>query len=167
MSKSKIKIYKANPILKQKIGSGPLDKKLLDRAEKVIKENEVDFTPLGLQFLNELEEALNAVEGNLNNDKFASHKQSLTQPVMELKANAKIFHYDLVGNLANIMLNFLESITSLDKDALAIVRGHHETLRGIINNNLRGDGGQKGQIMITELENACARYYKKQRKSQD
>ena len=86
---------------------------------------------------------------------------------MELKANAKIFHYDLVGNLANIMLNFLESITSLDKDALAIVRGHHETLRGIINNNLRGDGGQKGQIMITELENACARYYKKQRKSQD
>jgi hypothetical protein len=167
MPKSKIKIYKANPILKQKIGSGPIDKKLIERAQKVIEENDVDFSPLGLQFLNELEEALVNVESHLSKDKFESQKQSLTKPVMELKANAKMFRYGLVGELASIMLNFLESITSLDKDALSIIRGHHDTLRGIINNNLSGDGGQKGQVMIAELKNACARYYKKQRKSQD
>lgn len=158
-------VYQANKILQQKIGTGPLDPKIVQRAQKAIEENDVDFVPLGLQFLTELDDALNLVEKSLNPDKFESQKQLLTRPVMELKANATTFHYKLVGDLANIMLSFLESIKALDKDALSIVRAHHDTLKGIITKNMKGDGGQEGIVFINELNDACDRYYKKITKS--
>ena len=162
----KVKIYKANLLLQQKIGTGLLDKKTIAQAQKIIEENDVDFVPLGLQFLKELEEALDHAEGNLNPRKNHQKKEFLTDPVMELKANAAIFHYPLVGNLANIMLSFLESIDNLDKDALEIVRTHHDTLKTIISKKMTGDGGADGQVFILELKDACARYYKKTRQGQ-
>ena len=162
--KKKAQVYKANKILQQKIGSGPLDPAIVERAQRAIEENDVDFAPLGLQFLSELEEALKIVEKDLDPNKFASQKQALTSPVMELKANATTFHYKLVGDLANIMLSFLESIDQLDKDAVSIVRAHHDTLKGIIAKNMKGDGGQQGSIFINELKDACNRYYKKNKK---
>ena len=165
--KEKIQRYKANKILQQKIGRGPLDPAVVQKAQRAIENNKVDFAPLGLQFLSELEDALGNVEKHLHADKFESQRQSLAGPVMELKANATTFHFNLVGNLANIMLSFLESIKKLDKDALSIVRAHHDTLKGIINNKMSGDGGKEGQIFIRELEDACDRYYKKNKKKQD
>ena len=165
--KPKAQIYKANQTLKQKIGEGTLDPAVVERAQKAIEENKVDFAPLGLQFLTELKVALISVENDLDSDNFESQKQLLTSPVMELKANASVFHYGLVGNLANIMLNFLESIEQIDKDGVAIVRAHHHTLKGIIEQNMKGDGGQKGQILIDELQDACNRYYKKMKKKQE
>jgi len=152
--------------LKQKIGSGPLDPQLIERAQRVIEDNNIDFAPLGLQFLTELNEALDHVETNLDPESFVNQKKSLTEPVMELKANAAIFHYSLVGNLAEIMLNFLESISEIDKDALSIVRGHHDSLKAIITNKMKGDGGANGKVMITELQDACSRYYKKRKKQE-
>jgi len=122
---------------------------------------------MGLEFLKTLEDALNTIEANSQTDTSEQQIKTLISPVMELKANAAIFHYALVGNLANIMLNFLESIDQLDKDALSIVRGHHDSLKLILSSNMKGDGGQDGQVMITELKDACARYYKKAKKKQE
>lgn len=160
----KTKTYKANQALKQRVGSGPLNPILVERAQKALEDNDVDFTPLGLQFLGELEKNLDQVGPKPDPDKLAAQKQLLTEPVMELKANATLFHYSLVGNLANIMLNFLESINELDKDALSIVRGHHDSLKAIITNKMKGDGGGNGKIMMSELSDACARYYNKKKK---
>lgn len=163
-AKKKIKTYKANVELQQRIGSGPLDPKLIERAQKAIEENNIDFAPLGLQFLEELHSALDRIEKKIDPQMIDEQKRMLTEPVMELKANATIFHYSLVGNLANIMLSFLESITEIDKDALSIVRGHHDSLKAIITGKMKGDGGKNGQVMMSELKDACARYYKKRKK---
>ena len=119
---------------------------------------------MGLEFLKTLEDALGLIEKNPNSDSTPQQIKTLIAPVMELKANASIFHYALVGNLANIMLNFLESIKGLDKDALSIVRGHHDSLKLILSSNIKGDGGKDGQVMETELKDACTRYYKKVQK---
>lgn len=158
------KTYTASIALQQKIGTGPLNPILVERAQRAIEENKIDFAPLGLQYLTELQEALTAVESNIDPEKLDEQKRSLTEPVMELKANATIFHYSLVGNLANIMLNFLESITEIDNDALSIVRSHHDSLKAIISGKMKGDGGENGQIMMNELKDACNRYYKKRTK---
>ncbi len=71
----------------------------------------------------------------------------------------------MVGNLANIMLSFLESIDTLDEDALSIVSGHHDSLKLILSSKMTGDGGKDGPVMVTELKDACARYYKKKKKA--
>ncbi len=160
----KAKIYRASLLLQQKVGKGPLDEKIVQRAQKAIEENKVDFTPIGLNLLEKLKDALTNVETHLDPNKTKEQKQLLTEPVMELKANATIFHYSLVGNLANIMLSFLESIKTLDKDALIIVRAHHDTLKAIIIKKMRGSGNQHGQIFMKELKNVCARYYRKKKR---
>jgi hypothetical protein len=160
MSQQKNKIIPANKELSQKIGTGSISTIAIERAEEAIQENDVDFAPLGLDFLKKLEVALDSVE---NKKDLEEQKMSIIKPVMELKANAEIFHYELVGNLANIMLNFIESIETLDKDALAITRSHHDSLKAILGNKMKGNGGQNGKTMITELKDACARYYKKRK----
>lgn len=83
-----------------------------------------------MRFLDLLEAAVKQA-GDRSID-MKTRKQALTSPVMELKANAAIFHYSLIGNLANIMLSFLESIEELDKDAVSIVGAHHTTLHAIV-----------------------------------
>lgn len=158
----KARVYRANFMLQQKVGSGPLDEETVKKCQTAIDNNEVDFTPLGLQYLGNLQEAINKAKSPDTDIQEA--KQLLTQPVMELKANATFFHYSLIGNLANIMLSFLESIDQLDKDAVDIVEAHHKTLHAIIIKKMAGDGGEHGAIMVKELKDACARYYAKRTK---
>ena len=152
-----LNVYKASKMLQQKVGAGPMDEEIIKKSQKVLDENDVDFTPLGLQFLGKLEHALKSA--NDESIDMKTRKQALTAPVMELKANAAIFKYNLIGTLANIMLSFLESTPSLDKDAITIVDAHHKTLHMIVVKKMTGDGGQQGEILIRELKDACARYF--------
>jgi len=156
----KNKIIPANKELTNKIGKGSISPIAVQRAEEEIKDNTVDFAPIGLDFLKKLEVALDRVDVEEDIEK---QKMNIIKPVMELKANAEMFHYQLVGNLANIMLNFVESIDRLDKDAIAITRSSHDSLKAILSNKMKGDGGTNGKTMITELKDACARYYKKRK----
>jgi len=91
-------------------------------------------------------------------------KAILTAPVMELKANAAIFKYALIGNMANIMLSFLETITQMDNDAVEIVKAHHNTLHMIVVKKMSGDGGAGGKMLLQELQQACDRYYQRKAK---
>jgi len=158
-AEKKATVIKANFRLQQKVGAGPLDEKAVAASQEVIEKNDVDFGPLGLAILKKLEDGLEqAKDASVTMQQM---KEILTTPVMELKANAAIFHYTLIGNLANIMLSFLEAILVMDKDAIEIVRAHHNTLHMIIVRNMKGDGGAAGKTLATELQQACDRYYQK------
>lgn len=153
------KVIKASYVLQSRVGAGPLDEEKVKRSQQIIEKNNIDFVPLGLQFLDELEALLQKAEGQ---DMEATLlREQLTQPVMQLKANASMFKYHLIGDLANIMLSFLESIEEVDQDALEIVRAHHSTLKAIIMKKMTGDGGAHGKAFQNELKQACRRYFTK------
>lgn len=160
---SKANVIKANHKLQIKAGFGKPDQERVAESQKVIETNEVDFAPLGFSILQKLKTALN--ESRKDGASMHDIKAALTAPVMELKANAAIFHYALVGNLANIMLHFLETMKTLDANAIEIVKAHHDTLHMIIARNMKGTGGAVGLQLETELKQACARYYKKLQQS--
>lgn len=156
-----VKVHKADATLQAKVGTGPLDEKAVERCQKVMDNNDVDFTPLGMQFLDQLEEAIKNID--ISKESKADDVQAMTAPVMQLKANAATFHYALIGNLANVMLSFLESIKTLDEDAVSIVTAHHQTLKVIVMKQMKGDGGEVGQQMQDELKGACQRYFAKRK----
>lgn len=159
MADDKTKIIKANYRLQQKIGSGPLDPRAVLKSQQAIDNNTVDFAPIGLAILTKMQQA---AELGKNADISAKDvKAAITAPVMELKAHAALFHYSLIGNLANVMLNFLEAIQEIDNDVLDIIRAHHDTLHMIIVREIRGGGGDSGRTLIAELQQACDRYYHK------
>lgn len=159
VQENEAKIFKANFKLQEKVGSGPLDEKKVQESQRVIETNEVDFGPTALEILQKLENAIKLAQSSSANMQKA--KALLTTPVMELKANAAIFKYNLIGNLANIMLSFLEAISDLDKDAVEIVNAHRNTLHMIVVRKMSGDGGEGGKLLVKELQQACDRYYNK------
>ena len=153
------KIYKADKELQNRIGKGKIDMKTLKKAQETIDDASEDFEPLAMSFLSRLKEGIDAAKkGGGSNDELI---KGMTSPVMELKANAKMFKYELVSALANIMLGFLETIHTLDKDAVEIVAAHHQTLQLIIMKKMKGDGGQHGQLLQKELRDAIQRYFSK------
>lgn len=159
-SSSKPKVIKAKYELQQKVGVGPLDEKKVSLSQAVIENTQVDFVPLGLSILKRLSEALDMAKDPAVSMKDV--KVMLTKPVMELKANAAHFRYTLITDLANVMLNFLESIHAMDEDAINIVRAHHDTLNLIIVKKMSGNGGAAGKQLVDELKMACDRYYKRE-----
>ena len=154
-------VIKANYGLQAKVGKGPLDIRKVEACQRVIDNNEVDFAPMALEILDRLHIAIEVARSNKADVEQAV--EAMTQPVMELKANAAIFRYNLIGNLANVMLSFLESVKALDKTVIEIVNAHHKTLTAIVTNKMQGDGGKHGKMLEQELKDACLRYYQKKR----
>lgn len=153
-----VTIIKATRELQSRVGSGELDISTRQRAHEAMTVGlKTDFTPIALGFLDHLE--LGIARARDTGLSTRLRLENLSRPVMELKANARMFRYDLVSVLANIMLGFLESIQDIDCDAVEIVAAHHRTLRVIIERQMTGNGGPPGQAIINELQDACNRYF--------
>lgn len=156
-----IKVHKANKVLQAKVGTGPIDEKTVEKCEEVMENNDVEFAPLAMEYLDKLKEAIEEIKAGKMERKEAV--EAMTAPVMQLKANASTFKYNLIGNLANVMLSFLEGVKELDDDVIAIVGAHHQTLSAIVVKKMKGDGGAAGAQMEDELKGACKRYFAKRR----
>lgn len=162
---TKARIIKASRALQIKAGTGEIAEEKITQAEVVIEKNTEDFAPIAKEFLDRLHEGIQtAFSEGADLTKNHALKMGMTQPVMELKANARMFKYDLVTSLANIMLGFLENVKELDKDAIQIVDAHHKTLSAIVLKKMSGNGGANGALLQTELEDAVERYFSKRRK---
>ena len=146
--------------LKQKVGTGGIDERVLEKAQTFIEKAELDFVPFAQQFLKEL--ALYAKEARQSNDNNKSAaKDRMIGPIMQLKANRAMFQYQLVSEVADIALQFLESIDRIDDDVFEIITAHENTIKVIISSKLKGDGGREGYALVKELDKACKRYFSK------
>lgn len=146
-------------MLQAKVGSGDLDEKKIAKSQSVIESDQTDFAPMAHGFFDNLETALNAIPPNPADTKAAI--QPVIVEIMQIKANASMFNYNLVGTLASIVLNFLENLESWDENTHKIVDAHLKTLRHIVSNGMKGDGGEFGHQLTTELRDACQRYFAK------
>jgi hypothetical protein len=86
---------------------------------------------------------------------------NIIYPAMQLKANGGMFHYQLVTKIADKLIQFMEVIEGLDKDALEIITAYQTTIRAVIQGRITGDGGRYGDELIEALNEACMRYFDK------
>ena len=157
--KQDVKVIKASYVLQAKVGSGPVDARKVKESQNIIDTNQVDFAPLAEEYITDLNNIMaQAKEDHMD---ATTMRERMTQPVMQLKANASMFKYELLGVLASIMLTFLEALEEIEPDAMEIVEAYHRTLKVIIAQKLKGDGGEIGQQLQDELRNACRRYFEK------
>lgn len=146
----------ANHLLQAKVGLGVVDEETLQKSQSIIEKNNFNFVPIATMFLAQLRDALDIAKAEGHGNRRTIER--LINPVMQIKANARIFKYGLLGDLASIMLNFLENMNEVDRDIIDIVEAHHRTLTHIISSEMQGDGGNIGKTFETELDNACKRY---------
>tara|TARA_R110002124_G_scaffold287216_1_gene471374 strand:- start:60359 stop:60880 length:522 start_codon:yes stop_codon:yes gene_type:complete len=162
--KVKAKTIVASKLLQAKVGRGQIREDQALACKKALETSTSDFEPVALEFLNSLEHAIDNATNSSDSD-LEAHKALLFKPIFDLKANAKMFKYDLVSIMANIMVTFLEKITHLDKDAVEIVKAHHQTLTLIVQKKMNGTGGEAGKALAKELQSACLRYFSKRKTS--
>ncbi len=157
-NRSKPRFIKPPNLLKQKVGNGGISEKLLDESQTFINTVEFDFIPYAQTNLKQISQITKAASSN---DNFEEFKDRIIPPVLELKANGGMFRYQLVSEVADIALQFLDSIHEINKDGLAVLKAHENTLQVIIKNKLEGDGGKEGYALVKELDKACKRYFSK------
>ena len=135
---------------------GQVPEESLLKSQNLIEKNNFNFAPIAKQFLKQFRAALDIA----HTEQYTTRKsiERLIDPVMQIKANARIFKYELLGDLASIMLTFLEGMNELDEDAMAIVEAHHLTLSRMVDDEMQGDGGPNGKSFEEELRAACKRY---------
>ena len=157
--KKKFRYITPPNILKQKVGAGGLAPERLEKAERFIDSNALDFAPYAKDILKRLDKAFAGIKsGNLEGAKAV---EAIAGPVMELKANGGMFKYKLISDVADVMLDFLERVDELNEDGMDIADVHQRTVHTIIASGLEGSGGPAGQALAGELRKACQRYFKK------
>ena len=153
----KARIIKADLLLQAKVGMGVIEDEKIQKMQKVMDETKVDFAPMAHQYLTELATAIDRARKGEDEPKMLIAQ--MTPPVMQIKANAAMFNYPLAGNLANIVLNFLENATGVDKTMLDMMDAHRKILSVIVRNKKSRTDGDYGQKIETELKQACKRYF--------
>ncbi len=144
--------------LKEKVGSGGIDENVLVKAQNLLENNTVDFKPIAAMLIELLSEAItDAKNGNIKGEVAI---EAMIYPAMQLKAQGTMFHYPLVTDISNILVNFLETITTVDKDVLDIVVAHKMSINAVLASQIKGDGGKVGKELRDALMEACNRYYK-------
>jgi|TARA_R110002126_G_scaffold3263_1_gene18349 hypothetical protein len=162
---TKARVITASLALQAKAGRGKVDDQKVRACQDALAQKTANFKPVALELLDQLEAALhNAAQSDPSD--LNEHKAQIFKPIFDLKASAKMFRYDLVTIMANIMVDFLERLKTLDKDAVEIVLAHHKTLTLIIVKKMSGTGGDSGKALAKELQSACTRYFTSRKAAQ-
>lgn len=152
---SAVKFHEVPHALRKKIGTGGIEPERLARAEAALDNHQIDFKPILQTYIEQLDKELAALK---NNNKALNPLRTV---VMNIKANGGTFGYRLTGELATVVLEFLETVEELDMDGLRIMQEFKKTLEVIVSHDLSGDGGNTGQMLAKEFYAVCDRYIRR------
>ncbi|MGB4056910.1 MAG: hypothetical protein WBK77_02360 [Alphaproteobacteria bacterium] len=147
-------------VLKKKVGSGGIDEKLIVKSQDFVNNADIDFIPYAENFLKEFSQALREAEKGSD---FKSSREKIITPIMQMKAGGGMFKYQLVSEVADTAMQFLDAVDveNVNNETFDILRAHENTLKVIVLNKLKGNGGREGFALIQELDKACKRYFTK------
>ena len=60
-------------------------------------------------------------------------------------------------NIAASLCNFVETVHTYDDDVMEVLNAHVDALRGMIGNDVKGDGGPIGREILDGLMQAVAK----------
>ena len=144
--------------LKEKVGSGGLDASIIAKAQQQLESNTIDFKPIGVHLVRTIDEILGEIKAGKLRGKAAVRK--LLFPIMELKAQGAMFHYPLVTDISDKLVNLLETAAEINAEMLALVAGYNMATMGIFSKGLKGSGGPAGQELRAAMSQAYIRFHK-------
>lgn len=145
--------------LKEKAGSGGFDESVVAKAQDEIKNNKVDFRPIADELIVQLDKAVS--DARAGHTKTDAAMREIMVPAMQLKAQGSMFHFSLVSDISNILVNFLETVTEIDADVLEIISVHKKSLAAVFSGKIaEKDRAKIGKELCSALLDSCERYAK-------
>ena len=146
-----------NALKNAKSGSGPgkLDNELLERAEKAVQKMEVSYNEWVKDDLDEIEMVLKdliAADGK-DNDLI----KQLYCVVFDTKGQGGSFGYHLLTQVAGSLADFLNDRKEFNQFGLEVATAHVASMRAVIKENIRDDGGPTGVALVESLQTMVAK----------
>lgn len=149
------KTIPASRELQKRIGTGEVDEKTVKKAQNLMDSNTVDFGPLARPYLTALGGALSDARTKQGAQLDKHTLETLSVPIMNLKANAATFNYSLISGLTGAVLTFLESHEKPGQKTLQVVDLLNKTIMLIVARKMTGDGGEIGNALQKAFKDLC------------
>lgn len=142
-----------------------MDASIISNAQtRSIDNNNIDFKPLANEDLEKIRVQINLIGDTQEKSDITDVKEFITpliEPIMQIKAHSGMFKYEALGQIADILLRFVERLEILDSKALEIIQVIYHALYVIIQKELSGDGGPEGQALFREIVELSNHYTQK------
>lgn len=133
-------------------GGGAISEAMLQKANQVIEE-------LTASFIDLLRIEIDKMVSLSQDAKTAADKRALVEQIFEvshdLRGQASTFDFPLVTRIGSSLCRFTESADLSDARAQEVIDAHINSMKLIVAEGMRGDGGAAGQKIATGLEIAA------------
>lgn len=145
--------------IKEKVGNGGFDEQKLKKAQTVIEENDVDFRPIALNLIGNLEQIMRFDKNeDVEATKFYG---AVLDPLMQLRAQGSMFHYSSITLITDIVVDFLDGIKKTDGVIVDILKAYIQTSKVLLKMEVKEDNDPSCKALANELSSVCNRYIEK------
>lgn len=138
-----------HPIRDKVTGGGPMTGQMLKKAEDVVQKHAERYIGRAQEQIDGLIESVEIAKNETGDRKEIFETVFLKSH--DIRGLGSTFGYFLVTDIAASLCNFVESVDKYDDDVVEVVNAHVDALRGMIGNNIRGDGGKIGREILAGL----------------
>ena len=155
--------FKADFELQQKVGTGTLEAESVAKVQQYLDSVQSDVTP-------QLRADIEAMEKILAEAKTMKYDReqflpNITKPLMNVKSLSGMFHEMMVCRVSAFVLTFLEDVRKFDDDVAEIIGAYLKVCKTLMDLKIKEETNPHGQSFLSEIRNACKRYYDKQQAS--
>ena len=154
MADDRVQVINPPPTLNAKVsigGPGAVDQAALARAEAVIADLSGDYLEWAQEDLKQIQVAIDSID--LNGD--AVERQKVLDRIFaishDIKGQGGSFGYDLMTIIGNDLCRFSEGIETLKPSDVEVIGLHVDTMKRVIADEIKGDGGKKGEVVLSGL----------------
>lgn len=156
MADEKLEVINPPNNLKQKVGTGgagAVDLEALERAEQVIAGMTDSYLEWVTEDLKKIDEAyanLKAATGDRKDE-----MEGVFQVSHDIKGQGGSFGYDLMTAIANELCRLIEKADTITDSEVEAVKIHIDSLKLVIGEDMKGQGGKAGEKMLAGLQQVC------------
>ena len=133
-------------------GGGAISEAMLQKANQVIEEMTASFVEV-------LRVEIDKMAALSQNAKTATDKSALVEQIFELshdlRGQASTFDFPLVTRIGSSLCRFTEAADLSDARAQEVIDAHINSMKLVVTQGMRGDGGAAGQKIASGLEIAA------------
>lgn len=155
MADEKLEVINPPNTLKEKVGTGgpgAVDMEALKRAEEVI----AGMTDTYLEWVAEDLKKIDAAYQKLKaKPEGKDELDGVFQVSHDIKGQGGSFGYDLMTAIGNELCRLIERIDKVGPDELEAIRIHIDSMKLVMGNDMKGQGGKAGEQMLAGLQKVC------------
>jgi CheY-like chemotaxis protein len=160
--KSAVYLFRLPNRLKDKVagigssGTGELPIALLDEAEEQLDRTSLDFADWALTYLADLSDL--CTESLLHPGNRPKHFEEINLLAHELRGQGGTFGYPLITTFAKSLYDCTGKGCNQSDPAVEVVKAHIDSMRAVLKERIKGDGGEVGKQIFMGLRKAIAKH---------